>query len=67
MKITITDARHTPKWETLEQAIQEATDTNGQLTRINRKDGGVDYRAPGEYELTYTVKGEETPIELTVG
>ena len=52
MKIVITHCRYTPKWESLQQIIREATnDESATLTRISRKDGGCDYRAPGEYDL----------------
>jgi hypothetical protein len=52
MRITIDHCRYTPKWETLQQVIREATnDESASITRINRKDGGCNYRAPGEYDL----------------
>jgi hypothetical protein len=68
MKIVITNCRHTPKWESLQTIIREATcDEKATITRISRKDRGCDYRAPGEYELDLRqANGTVLPIELNV-
>jgi hypothetical protein len=52
VKITITHARYTPRWESLQTIMREATnDPKATLVRISRVDGGADYRKPGIYEL----------------
>ena len=69
MKITITNCRYTPKWDTLQTLLREATNEHaGQLTRIARADGGCDYRKPGVYNLSFTHDHGQcsTPIVLTV-
>jgi len=53
IKITIAGAKHTPEWETLQNAIIQATGQQGKLTRINKL-YGCDYRSPGIYELDFT-------------
>lgn len=68
MEITITHARYTPSWETLQQMIREATnEPNGRLIRINRTDRGVDYRSPGNYQLEFEQSNDAVlPITLNV-
>lgn len=71
MEITITHCRYTPKWETLEQVIREATnDESSTLVRINRIsrcDNGCDYRKPGQYDLDVRRDNETIlPVKLTV-
>ena len=68
MNITFTNCRHTPKWETLQQAIREATDDEiGVITGIRRIDGNCDYRGPGEYDLTFrTANNDILPIKLDI-
>lgn len=52
-------------WPAIEQAIGALCgETDGKLTRINRPDGQCDYRAHGEYELTYITKWSEHQIKL---
>lgn len=53
MEITIKSAKWTPEWETLQLMLCQMTGKNVKLTRIARVDGGVDYRAPGVYEVNY--------------
>jgi len=66
MRITMTGMRRTPSWGTLQEMIREALHESGKLTRINRKDGGVDYRALGTYELTFRTLHEDIPVELEI-
>lgn len=68
MKITITHCRYTPKWESLQTVIREATnDEKATITRIARKDGKCDYRAPGEYDLDVRQSNQTIlPVKLTV-
>jgi len=54
MKITIENCRNAPKWVTLEKMLKEVTgDPAGHFTKIDRADGMVDYRAPGEFNLAW--------------
>lgn len=53
MRITISNAKYTPRWEDIQHVISSALDTDGVLTRIRRIDGGCNYRAPGRYDLEY--------------
>ena len=67
MSIRIDGARFAPEWETLQNAIRQSTDRSGMLTRISRKDNGVDYRAPGEYELLFVCDdSDEIEIGLSI-
>lgn len=68
MNITIDHCRYTPRWETLEKMIREATASKGQLIRIARKDKGCNYRAPGTYEVGYQYEDSRIilPITLTI-
>ncbi len=67
MKITITDCKYTPSWETLEQVLREATDRLvGQIVRISRKDKGCGYREVGEYEVDFRNEEGTTRIDLSV-
>ncbi len=62
MKITIEGALFTPKWATLEKAVGQMLDLkDGRFVRIARNDGGVNYRAPGEYTIEYV-----TPVRDAV-
>lgn len=52
MKIVIEHCRYTPKWDTLQQMLREATaDESATITRINRPDRQCGYREPGIYEI----------------
>ncbi len=65
--ITITGCELTPSWETLQQALREAINSDtALLTRIRRVDGGVDYRACGEYDLCLRLDRVEIPVQLIV-
>lgn len=67
MKITIENCRFTPKWETLEQAVQEALgEPRGKFTRISRPDRHANYRSPGKYELDFNTGTESISILLEV-
>ena len=67
MTITITGCKHTPEWETLQDAVKQATGEKGRFTRIARPDNKCDYRAPAAYELTFTpVSGDDIAIKLDV-
>jgi hypothetical protein len=68
MEITLTHCRYTPSWESLETIIRESTnEPKGSLMRIARKDGGCDYRAPGEYDLGFRLyNGCILGVKLTV-
>lgn len=72
MTITITGCKkHTPKWETIQQVIRETMnidgENNGRLTRISRRDGGTNYRDPGEYDLTFIPNvGDAITIALDI-
>lgn len=69
MKITITGASRTPNWNTIQDVLRETTGhEKGMLTRIARKDNGVDYTAPGAFDLAFaTFDGAcSKPVELTV-
>ncbi len=70
MRITISGARYTPKWETLQAAINQTMhpdgDKNGKIIRIQRPDGGCGYREPGIYNLDFRVEGNIVPIVLEV-
>ena len=56
-----------PSWEALEQMIGSMIG-DGRLTRISRRDGGVNYRASsGIYDLTFVPEtGDATEIILHV-
>lgn len=68
MEITITHCRYTPRWDSLQTVIREATnDTSATLTRISRVDGGCDYRKPGVYDLDVRRDNQTIlPVKLTV-
>lgn len=67
MSIRIDGARFAPHWETFQESIRQSTGRSGRLTRINRKDGGVCYRDPGEYELLFICDdSDEIEIDLSV-
>lgn len=67
MTITITGAKQAPMWETTQRVVREATGQSGKLTRIARTDKVCDYRATGEYELTFIPEtGDEIPVKLSV-
>lgn len=67
MEMTITHCRYAPKWETLNTLLREATPQDGMLVRISRRNRGVDYRAPGVYDLGFLQEnGTVLPITLTV-
>ena len=67
MRITITGCEKTPEWETLQNVLRQTTGKKGTLTRIARRDGKCDYRAPGTYDLSFTlVDGNDIQIELDV-
>ena len=67
MSIRIDGARFAPHWENFRKFISQSTGRAGKLTRISRKDGGVDYRAPGEYELLFVCDDSgEVEIDLSV-
>lgn len=63
MEITIKGAKNAPSWETLQSMLIQATgaEPGSKLTRINRVDRGVDYGAPGVYELTFLRYG---PVQV---
>jgi hypothetical protein len=64
--ITITGAKLTPSWDRLQAMIGEMLQEKGLLTRIQREDHGVDYRAPGRYSLDYTTEEKVFSILLVV-
>lgn len=72
MHITITGCRYAPTWDTLQTMIREtmpdgpSRPREGQITRINRLDGGTNYRGLGEYDLTYQMIDCHLPISLSV-
>ena len=66
IEITIKGALLAPKWETLQEVLQQMTKTTGKLTRIARLDNGVNYQAPGEYALTFLTPEEAVEIKLNV-
>ena len=67
MSIRIDGARFAPHWENFQESIRQSTGRTGKLTRINRQDRGVNYRAPGEYELTFICDdADEIEIDLSV-
>ena len=67
MSVRIDGARFAPHWETFQESIRQSTGRSGRLSRINRKDGGVNYRAPGEYELVFICDdADEIEIALSV-
>lgn len=64
--ITIAGTKNTPEWEALQKLVHQTTGKPGKFTRIARKDGGIDYRGHGEYEITYiTDTGEKLHITMT--
>ncbi len=67
MRITMTGCRQTPSWETLQDALRQATgDERALLTRISRDDNGANYRAPGVYTLTLRVFDAERTVRYQV-
>jgi hypothetical protein len=66
MQITISNARHAPKWETLQTIIRETVDGNATLNMIDRLDGGANYNGTGEYELSYSNGVQSIHISLSV-
>ena len=67
VKITITHAKYTPKWETLQAVLREAIDAQGVITRIARPDRKCNYRAPGKYDVDFRLKdGSVTAVDLEV-
>ena len=58
MKITVEGSypgRAEAFWPEIERAIGALVgESDGRLTRISRPDGQANYRAYGQYELTYT-------------
>jgi hypothetical protein len=68
MEITITHCRYTPRWDTLQKAIREATaDPSATINRIQRADRSCDYRKPGEYSV-HVRRDNDTvlPVKLIV-
>ncbi len=52
--IVIQNVTIAPAWATTQQMLREVTgNPDGRLVRIDREDRGVDYRAPGIYNLTF--------------
>ena len=68
MKITITNASLTPRWESLQTIIRESTgDESANLIRISRDDNGCDYRKTGAYTLGVRMENDSMmPVMLTV-
>ena len=67
MSIRIDGARFAPHWENFQEFISLSTGRAGRLTRINRKDSGVNYRAPGDYELMFVCDdSDEIEIGLSI-
>jgi hypothetical protein len=68
MKITITNCRYAPSWNSLQQTIREATnEPTGVITLVDRRDKGIDYRQPGKYRVGFRQSNETIlPIELEI-
>ena len=68
MEITITHCRYAPKWESLQTVIREATnDHGGRLVKIDREDGGCNYRETGVYHLLFKQNNDTSlPIRLNI-
>lgn len=65
--ITITGVKQTPEWVTLQETLRQATGLKSAfLTRIDRVDRGIDYRAPGIYDLHFTDYVEVFTVTLVV-
>jgi hypothetical protein len=67
LTLTVVGAKLGPSWETVENLIGQVINDTGKLTRISRRDNGVDYRATGVYDLTFlSSEGVFYRVELTV-
>lgn len=66
MTITITNCKLAPKWTTINHLVREATGQPGTLVRIARRDNGVDYRALGEYDLSYRIHDSLDVLHVTL-
>jgi hypothetical protein len=66
MKITIEGSLRAAHWETLQRAIGEMLNSEGELIGIRRLDDGVNYTAHGEYRLTFRDKNGRQNIDLIV-
>ncbi len=64
MHIKFAGVERAPSWESLEKLICDMLATEGRLTKIERLDGRCDYRAPGDYELTFRPEGEADIVEI---
>lgn len=65
--ISITGVKQAPDWVTLEQLLRQSLgEENGILSRIARRDGGVDYQAPGTYDLRFTTHVDGVEVTLVV-
>jgi hypothetical protein len=67
LTLTVLGAKLGPSWETTENLIRQVLSDSGKLTRISRRDNGVDYRATGVYDLVFlSSEGVFYRVELTV-
>lgn len=67
MKITISQCRYCPKWETIQQLLQEATNNpTGRIVGILRADRGCDYRKTGTYYLGFNNGLTSLPVTLEI-
>lgn len=73
--ISITGTSYAPSWETVERMIEESIfgrlirsdeDRRGKLIRIARRDKGVNYTAPGEYDLTWHYFHDHMDIQVAL-
>lgn len=65
--ITITGAKQAPSWEATQELVRQVLKSEGRLTRIARRDGGVCYADRAVYFLTFTPEvGDSTDIILVV-
>lgn len=68
IRITIEGTRWTPGWETLQTVLRDATGCDTiRFIGIARQDRNCDYRAPGEYRVSYIDQYNDiSKLELVV-
>lgn len=66
MKIFIQGVRRAPSWETLQTMLSEMLGKDGVIIRIQRRDGGCDYRKLGTYDIDFRTDFEVVTLEMEV-
>lgn len=67
MRIDITGAKWSPKWETLQSVVRECLSADKlAFTHIDRVDEGPDYRAPGSFNIIAETHKAAMPSSIII-